>query len=375
MLAVTLSKGSRARAVQLPAWNEALGLPRPWDQQWSLRMQQILAFETDLLEFEDIFDGSHVIGAKVAELKAGALAALAAIEAMGGAVAAVEAGYMKSQLVEANRARVIGIENGALTVVGVNRFTTTEPSPLSTGDGAIERVDFSVEAEQIGRLKAWRAARDEAAAQAALADLDAAAKEDRNIMPASIVCAKAGVTTGEWGDRLRRIYGEYRPPTGVALVIDTGGDDDVETVKGRVEALSQRLGRQLSFLVGKPGLDGHSNGAEQIAARGRMVGMEVIYEGIRLTPAEIVAAAKEKKPHAIGLSILSGSHLDLVQEVVGLLRADGLDKIPVVVGGIIPPADELLLKQMGVAGVYTPKDFKITAIMGDVVTLVDKANS
>lgn len=374
MLAVTLSKSARARAVQLPAWNEALGLPRPWDQQWSLRMQQILAFETDLLEFEDLFDGSHVVGAKVASLKEGALRELAAIEAMGGAVAAVEAGYMKSQLVESNRQRVQGIESGALTVVGVNKYTTAEPSPLSAGDGAIQKVDIAVEAEQIARLKAWRATRDQAAVQSALAELEAAAKEDRNIMPASIACAKAGVTTGEWGAALRVVYREYRPPTGVAMVIDTTGDEDVAAVKAEVEKVSQRLGRQMSFLVGKPGLDGHSNGAEQIATRARMVGMDVVYEGIRLTPAEIVAAAKDKKPHAIGLSILSGSHLDLVQEVVRLMRAEGLEKTPLVVGGIIPPADELALRQMGVAGVYTPKDFKITDIMGDVVKLVDKAN-
>jgi (2R)-ethylmalonyl-CoA mutase len=374
MLAVTLSKSSRARAVQLPAWNEALGLPRPWDQQWSLRMQQILAFETDLLEFEDLFDGSHVVAAKVAELKAGALKQLELIEAMGGAIAAVDAGFMKEQLVEANRARVMGIESGALTVVGVNKYTTAEPSPLSAGEGAIQKVDIAVEAEQIARLKAWRASRDQAAAAAALEDLIAAAKDDRNIMPASIACAKAGVTTGEWGAALRSVYGEYRPPTGVAMVIDTGGDEQIEAVKAQVDALSERLGRRLSFMVGKPGLDGHSNGAEQIAARGRMVGMDVVYEGIRLTPAEIVAAAKEKKPHAVGLSILSGSHLDLVQEVVRLMRADGLDHIPLVVGGIIPPADELALRQMGVRGVYTPKDFKITDIMGDVVKLVDKAN-
>jgi (2R)-ethylmalonyl-CoA mutase len=375
MLAVTLSKGARARAVQLPAWNEALGLPRPWDQQWSLRMQQILAFETDLLEFEDIFDGSHVIGAKVHELKEGALKELAHIEHLGGAIAAVEAGYMKGQLVEANRARVQGIESGALTVVGVNKFTNAEASPLSAGDSAIEKVDFAVEGQQIEKLKAWRSTRDANTAAAALAELEAAAREDRNIMPASIAAAKAGVTTGEWGDTLRRVYGEFRPPTGVALVIDTGGDEDIERVKADVEKLSEKLGRSLTFLVGKPGLDGHSNGAEQIAARGRMVGMEVVYEGIRLTPGEIVAAAKDKKPHAIGLSILSGSHLDLVQDVVRLLRSEGLDHIPVVVGGIIPPTDELVLKQMGVRGVYTPKDFKITQIMGDVVKLVADANA
>jgi (2R)-ethylmalonyl-CoA mutase len=313
-----------------------------------------------------------VIAAKVEELKAGARAELAQIDALGGAVMAVEQGYMKSQLVESNRARVQGIENGALTVVGVNKFTTGEASPLSAGEGAIEKIEFAVEAQQIEKLKAWRSQRDAHAAAAALADLEAAARQDRNIMPASIAAAKAGVTTGEWGACLRAVYGEFRPPTGVALVIDTGGDEDIEAVKADVAALSQKLGRTLTFLVGKPGLDGHSNGAEQIATRARMVGMEVVYEGIRLTPAEIVAAAAERKPHAIGLSILSGSHLDLVQDVVRLLRAEGLDHIPVVVGGIIPPSDELILKQMGVAGVYTPKDFKITDIMGDVVKLVAK---
>ena len=375
MLAVTLSKGARARAVQLPAWNEALGLPRPWDQQWSLRMQQILAFETDLLEYEDLFDGSHVVAAKVRDLKERAMSELAHIERLGGAIAAVESGYMKGALVESNRQRVAGIETGALTVVGVNKFVAAEPSPLSAGDGSIHKVDQRVEFEQIERLKAWRAARDPAAAAAALAELRAAAQEDRNIMPASIAAAKAGVTTGEWGDVLRSVYGEFRPPTGVALVVDTGGDEDIAAVKKDVEALSERLGRALTFLVGKPGLDGHSNGAEQIATRARAVGMEVVYEGIRLTPAEIVTAAKDKNVHAVGLSILSGSHLDLVQEVVRLMRAEGLEHIPVVVGGIIPPEDALVLRQMGVKGVYTPKDFKITEIMGDVVKLVAAAQT
>jgi (2R)-ethylmalonyl-CoA mutase len=371
MLAVTLSKGARARAVQLPAWNEALGLPRPWDQQWSLRMQQILAYETDLLEYEDIFDGSHVIAAKVDALKTAARAELAQIEAMGGAVAAVEAGYMKSALVDSNRRRVEGIERGDLKVIGVNAFTASEASPLSAGEGAIQTVDLSVEQEQIARLKAWRAQRDARAADAALEELRAAAKEDRNIMPASVACAKAGVTTGEWGQALRETYGEYRPPTGVALVVNIENDDSVEAVKADVDRVSQKLGRRLTYLVGKPGLDGHSNGAEQIATRARAVGMEAIYEGIRLTPAQIVAAAKEKKPHVVGLSILSGSHLDLVQEVVRLMRAEGVDHIPLVVGGIIPPADALALGQMGVARVYTPKDFKITQIMADVVKIVE----
>jgi (2R)-ethylmalonyl-CoA mutase len=366
-LAVTLSKGARARAVQLPAWNEALGLPRPWDQQWSLRMQQVLAYETDLLEFEDIFDGSKVIEAKVAQLVEGARAELAKLEASGGAVANVE--YMKAALVESNRRRIEQIEAGGQKVVGVNAFTEGEPSPLESGDKNIQTVDLAAEAEQIARLKAWRAKRNHGEAEAAIVALRAAAQESRNIMPASIAAAKAGVTTGEWAACLREVYGEYRGPTGVALVIEAGGED-IEAVKRDVAALSEQLGRQLTFLVGKPGLDGHSNGAEQIAARARAVGMDAIYEGIRLTPADIVAAAKEKKAHAVGLSILSGSHLDLVQEVVRLMRAEGLSNVPLVVGGIIPPADALALRQMGVAGVYTPKDFKITGIMADVVKLV-----
>ena len=366
-LAVTLSKDARARAVQLPAWNEALGLPRPWDQQWSLRMQQVLAYETDLLEYEDIFEGSKVIEAKVAQLIEGAREELQAIEQIGGAAAALQ--HMKAALVESNRRRIEQIEAGAQKVIGVNAYTEGEPSPLEAGEKNIQTVDLAVEAEQIARLKAWRTSREHNAADSALAALRAAAQENRNIIPASIAAAKAGVTTGEWAAALREVYGEYRGPTGVALVIETGVED-ADAVKRDVEALSEKLGRQLTLLVGKPGLDGHSNGAEQIAARGRAVGMEVIYEGIRLTPAEIVAAAKEKQAHAIGLSILSGSHLDLVQEVVRLMRADGLDNIPLVVGGIIPPADALALRQMGVAGVYTPKDFKITGIMADVVKLV-----
>ena len=366
-LAVTLSKNARARAVQLPAWNEALGLPREWDQQWSLRLQQILAYETDLLEFEDIFDGSKVIEAKTAELIEGARAELAAIEKMGGAAAALD--HMKAALVESNRARTEAIERGEVQVVGVNCFTEAEPSPLEAGEKHIQTVDVAVETEQIARLKAWRASRDAAVVETALAALERAARADENVMPATLAAAKAGATTGEWAATLRKVYGEYRGPTGVALVIDTRGED-IDAVKRDVTALSAKLGRQLTFLVGKPGLDGHSNGAEQIAARARAVGMDVIYEGIRLTPAEIVAAAKEKRAHAVGLSILSGSHLDLVREVAQLMRAEGLDGVPLVVGGIIPPADALALKQMGVAGVYTPKDFKITGIMRDVVKLV-----
>ncbi|MGE0597144.1 MAG: methylmalonyl-CoA mutase family protein [Hyphomonadaceae bacterium] len=366
-LAVTLSKHARARAVQLPAWNEALGLPRPWDQQWSLRLQQVLAYETDLLEYEDIFDGSHVIEAKVAELVDGARKELKRIEADGGAAAALE--ELKGALVESNRRRTEAIERGEIKVVGVNCFTEAEASPLESGEKNIHTVDHTVEDQQVARLKAWRAQRDEAKALAALGALQSAAREDRNVMPASIDCARAGITTGEWAQALRDTYGEYRGPTGVALVIESGGDD-VDAVKRDVAALSAKLGRQLTLLVGKPGLDGHSNGAEQIAARARAVGMNAIYEGIRLTPAEIVAAAKRERAHAIGLSILSGSHLDLVREVVRLMREEGLEATPLIVGGIIPPADALALRQMGVAGVYTPKDFRITGIMADVVRMV-----
>ncbi|HYG28053.1 MAG TPA: protein meaA [Caulobacteraceae bacterium] len=370
-LAVTLSKDARCRALQLPAWNEALGLPRPWDQQWSLRLQQVLAYETDLLEFEDIFAGSHVVEAKVAEQKAGALAELAKIDAMGGSAAAI--GYMKAQLVESNAARLRNVETGEMTVVGVNKWTETEPSPLSAGESSIETVDPKLEADVIAKLKAWRASRDQNAADAALAELKAAAVEGRNIMPASIQAAKAGVTTGEWGGALREVFGEYRGPTGVALVVSSDGAEDIEQVKKEVERVSAALGRTLTFLVGKPGLDGHSNGSEQIATRARAVGMEVLYDGIRSTPEEIVRRAKEGKAHVVGLSILSGSHLDLVQEVVRLMRAEGLDHVPVVVGGIIPPEDALILRQMGVVRVYTPKDFQLTGIMADVVKTVEAA--
>jgi (2R)-ethylmalonyl-CoA mutase len=368
MLAVTLSKRARARAVQLPAWNEALGLPRPWDQQWSLRMQQILAYETDLLDYGDIFDGSKEIEKKVEELKAEARAELATIERMGGAVAAID--YMKRRLVESNAARVAQIESGEQVVVGVNRYVETEPSPLSTGAGAIQTVDASVETEQIERLKAWRAARDPKAVEAALAELARAAKEGRNIMPPSIACAKAGVTTGEWGSTLRRIFGEYRAPTGVAqaMSIGSGGFD---AIKARVDAVSDRLGRRIKFLVGKPGLDGHSNGAEQIAVRARDCGMEVVYEGIRLTPAQIVRAALDESVHVVGLSILSGSHVPLVREVMERMRKEGLNDVPVVVGGIIPPEDAEVLKAIGVAAVYTPKNFHLNEIMSDVVRLVE----
>ena len=370
-LAVTLSRDARARAVQLPAWNEALGLPRPWDQQWSLRMQQILAYETDLLEFADIFDGSAEIEAKVAELVAQAKEELAAIEAMGGAVAAVESSYMKQKLVESNTRRLESIEAGKQTVVGVNRFKETEPSPLTTGEGSILTVPPEVEAEAIERLKAWRSARDAKTVDKALADLRAAAAEGRNVMEPSIAAAKAGVTTGEWGATLREVFGEYRAPTGVGRAArDTGGD--LAAVRASVDAVSKTLGRRLKFLVGKPGLDGHSNGAEQIAVRARDCGMEVVYEGIRLTPAQIVNAALEEGVHAVGLSILSGSHLALVGDVMTRMKATGLADVPVVVGGIIPPEDAEALKEMGVAAVYTPKDFQITDIMADVVRIVSE---
>jgi (2R)-ethylmalonyl-CoA mutase len=369
MLAVTLSKNARARAVQLPAWNEALGLPRPWDQQWSLRMQQIMAYETDLLEYGDIFDGSTEIARKVAELKEEARAELATIERMGGAIAAID--YMKRRLVESNSARLRQIETGEQIVVGVNRWTETEPSPLTAGEGAIMVVDPAVEAEQVERLKAWRAARDAKAVDKALADLETAAKEGRNIMESSIACAKAGVTTGEWGTTLRRVFGEYRAPTGVAQAAPERPGGELDDVRASVDAVSAKLGRRIKFLVGKPGLDGHSNGAEQIAVRARDVGMEVVYEGIRLTPTQIVRAAVDESVHVVGLSILSGSHLPLVGEVMERMRKEGLSDVPVVVGGIIPPEDEVKLKGFGVAAVYTPKDFQLNDIMADIVRLVD----
>lgn len=370
MLAVTLSKNARARAVQLPAWNEALGLPRPWDQQWSLRAQQILAFETDLLEYEDIFEGSMVMEKKVRELKEAALEELRLIEEMGGAVAAVESAFMKERLVQSNAARLEAIEEGSLSVVGVNKYVETAISPLTAGEGAILTVEEGVEAEQVAALKAWREARDTGAVKAALDDLRAAAKEGRNIMEPSIACAKAGVTTGEWGDVLRSVFGEYRAPTGVSKAArnDAGGLDGLRVA---VDAVSAKLGRRLKFLVGKPGLDGHSNGAEQIAVRARDAGMDIVYEGIRLTPEQIVASARDGDVHVVGLSILSGSHVPLVADVMTRMRAAGLDHIPVIVGGIIPAEDETRLREAGVAAVYTPKDFDLNKIMADVVTLVD----
>ncbi len=369
MLAVTLSKDARARAVQLPAWNEALGLPRPWDQQWSLRMQQVLAYETDLLEYGDIFNGSAEIARKVAALKEEAKAELATIEKLGGAVAAID--YMKRRLVESNTNRLRQIETGEQIVVGVNRWTETEASPLSAGTDSILVVDPALEAQQIERLKAWRGARDDKQVKAALADLERAAKEGRNVMEPSIACAKAGVTTGEWGGLLRKIFGEYRAPTGVSQAAVQRDGAGLDAVRTHVDAVSNRLGRRIKFLVGKPGLDGHSNGAEQIAVRARDCGMEVVYEGIRLTPAQIVRAAVDEAVHCVGLSILSGSHVPLVKDVMERMRNEGLEDIPVVVGGIIPPNDAKTLKAFGVAAVYTPKDFQLNDIMADIVRLVD----
>ncbi len=371
MLAVVLSKNARARAVQLPAWNEALGLPRPWDQQWSLRMQQIVAYETDLLDYGDIFDGSPVIAAKVEELKASARAELAKVLAMGGAMAAIENGYMKRELVKSITARLRAIETGETVVVGVNAFTESEPSPLSSGDGqAVLTVSDNVEYDQIERLKAWRSARDASAVKTALAQLKTAAAEGHNIMDASIACARAGVTTGEWGETLRAQFGEYRAPTGVNLAIAAQSAQSLDDVKAAIAALAARLGTNVKFLVGKPGLDGHSNGAEQIAVRAAECGFEVTYDGIRLTPEQIVAAAREQGVHVVGLSILSGSHVPLVRETMQRLRNAGLGHVPVVVGGIVPEADALVLKQLGVAKIYTPKDFDLNRIMMDVVQLI-----
>jgi ethylmalonyl-CoA mutase len=372
MLAVTLSKNARARAVQLPAWNEALGLPRPWDQQWSLRMQQVLAYETDLLDYDDIFDGSPAIAGKVAELLREARQELAHIEGLGGAVAAVDQGYMKQQLVESNTRRVEAIERGERIVVGVNRFIETESSPLADAADAILTVSPQAEAEQIAQLEIWRAVRDGQLVAAALKELRACARDGRNVMPPSIACAKAGVTTGEWAFALREAFGEYRAATGVGRAVrnDSAGLDDI---RADVDRVSRKLGRRLKFLVGKPGLDGHSNGAEQIAVRARDSGMDVVYEGIRLTPAEIVAAARQEGAHVVGLSILSGSHLPLVKEVVARMQEAGLNEIPVVVGGIIPPEDESMLKVAGVAAVYTPKNFQLNHIMRDLIRIVETA--
>ena len=368
MLAVTLSKNARARAVQLPAWNEALGLPRPWDQQWSMRMQQIMAFETDLLEYEDLFDGNPTIEAKVARLKDEARHELASLDALGGAIEAI--GYMKSRLVESNTQRLNRIASKETTVVGVNKFTTGEPSPLTSGDAGIMTVDPAVEQDQVDRLNAWRSGRDDASVAAALRSLRAAARAGENIMPASIAAAKAGVTTGEWAAQMRLIYGEYRGPTGVAHGV-SNQSEGLDEIRDAVDLVSQKLGRRVGFLMGKPGLDGHSNGAEQIAARARDCGMKIAYDGIRLTPEQLIASVQEHKPHVIGLSILSGSHIPLVEDMMKRLQLAQLDNIPVVVGGIIPQEDMIRLTAMGVAKIYTPKDFELNAIMMDIVNLAD----
>ncbi|HVU92334.1 MAG TPA: protein meaA [Jatrophihabitans sp.] len=376
MLAVTLSKDARARAVQLPAWNEALGLPRPWDQQWSLRMQQVLAFESDLLEYEDLFAGSHVVEAKVAQIKDGARAEIEHVLELGGAVAAVESGYLKSQLVSSLALRRRRIESGEDVVVGVNKFTESEPNPLVGGaDGGILTVDPAVEESAKDAVRAWRAGRDATAVEEALTALRDAAKTDENLMPASLACARVGVTVGEWAGVLREVFGEYRPPTGVAAASGGGHEGSLTAVQERVRSLGAALGRPLKFLVGKPGLDGHSNGAEQIAVRARDAGFEVVYSGIRLTPAQIVAAAVEEDVDVVGLSVLSGSHLSVVPAVVDGLRANGLDDVPVVVGGIIPEHDAATLRSAGVARVFTPKDFEITDVLGQIVDAVEAARA
>jgi ethylmalonyl-CoA mutase len=372
MLAVVLSKNARARAVQLPAWNEALGLPRPWDQQWSLRMQQIVAYETDLLDYGDIFDGSAEITAKVEALKEEARAELAHVQSLGGGTSEEVIAYMKRRLVESNTARLHAIETGETKIVGVNVFTTSEASPLSAGSDAIMTVKDDVEYEQIERLQAWRAARDAKPVKSALDELARAAREGRNIMEPSIACAKAGVTTGEWGGCLREIFGEYRAPTGVALTMRAEGGEAIADLRKRVERLAERMGETPRFLVGKPGLDGHSNGAEQIAVRAADTGLDVIYDGIRVTPEQLVKTVAERQVHILGLSILSGSHVPLIREVMQRLRAAGLGNVPVVAGGIIPQDDVNVLKQLGVAAVYTPKDFDLNRIMGDLVTLIEK---
>ena len=369
-LAVTLSKNARARAVQLPAWNEALGLPRPWDQQWSMRMQQILAYETDLLEFDDLFDQNPAVDRKVEELKTGARAELTNLASMGGAIDAIE--YMKSRLVDSNADRLNKIERNETIVVGVNKWQQGEQSPLQTEDGGIMVVDPAVEGEQIARLQEWKANRDQSAVDAALAALRDASSKGENVMPASIAAAKAGVTTGEWAAQMRRVHGEYRGPTGVSASVSnkTEGLDDI---RDAVNVVSDKLGRRLKFLVGKPGLDGHSNGSEQIAFRARDCGMDIEYDGIRMTPEELVASALETRAHVVGLSILSGSHIPLVEDLMKRMRDAGLGETPVIVGGIIPDDDAERLRAMGVARVYTPKDFELNAIMKDIVTLADPA--
>ncbi|WP_406833204.1 protein meaA [Pedococcus sp. KACC 23699] len=381
MLAVTLSKDARARAVQLPAWNEALGLPRPWDQQWSLRMQQVLAFESDLLEYDDLFEGSTVVEAKVASLLDGARAEIARVQEMGGAVPAVESGYMKSALVASHSLRRQRIETGEDVVVGVNRFETTEPNPLTADlDAAIQTVDHDVEAKAVAAVRAWREQRDadpvgRDRAVAAVAALRADARAGANLMAASLEAARAGVTTGEWAQALREEFGEFRAPTGVSgtVGVSDGGSDELRAVREQVRRTADELGERLRVLVAKPGLDGHSNGAEQIAVRARDAGFEVVYQGIRLTPEQIVAAAVAEDVHLVGISILSGSHMELVPQILDGLRAAGAAEVPVVVGGIIPDSDARALRALGVAAVFTPKDFGLNDIMGEFVRIVRAA--
>jgi (2R)-ethylmalonyl-CoA mutase len=376
MLGVTLSKNARARAVQLPAWNEALGLPRPWDQQWSLRMQQVLAYESDLLEYDDIFDGSHVIEAKVDELVAGAQSEIDRVQAMGGAVAAIESGYLKQALVTSHAERRQRIESGQQVVVGVNAYENTEPSPLTADlDTAVQTVDPAAESAALASLQKWRSERDSEAVEDALSSLREAGKGTDNLMQATLTCVRAGATTGEWAGVLRDMFGEYRAPTGVSGSVGVSvGGEAIAAVRGKVAATSDELGGRLRFLIGKPGLDGHSNGAEQVAVRARDVGFEVIYQGIRLTPAQIVAAAVAEDVHCVGLSILSGSHMELVPQVVKGLREAGLEDVPVVVGGIVPDADAGVLLGAGVAAVYTPKDYDLTGMMSNVVDVIRSAN-
>ena len=372
-LAVTLGRDARARAIQLPAWNEALGLPRPWDQQWSLRLQQVLAYETDLLEYPDIFEGSHVMEALVAELTEGARTEMARVAELGGAVQAVD--YMKSGLVESHRERWRRIESGELTVVGMNRFDSTEPSPLTAdADGGILVVDPKIESERREAVKRWRSERDQSAVDEALAELERVARDEaENIMPPTIAAARAGVTTGEWSQALRSVFGEYRAPTGVGEAAAVSSEE-VSEIRDEVERLSEALGRRLKFLVGKPGLDGHSNGAEQIAVRARDAGMDVVYEGIRLTPSQIASSAAQEGVHVIGLSILSGSHAELIPSVLSELAEAGVENVPVVVGGIIPDADAAALRDAGVAAVYTPRDWDLNQMMRDIIALVGERN-
>jgi ethylmalonyl-CoA mutase len=373
---VTLSKNARARAVQLPAWNEALGLPRPWDQQWSLRLQQVLAYESDLLEYADIFDGSTVIEAKVEQMVTEARAEIDRIQAMGGAVVAVESGYMKQALVSSHAARRARIENGEDIVVGVNKFESTEPSPLTADlDAAIQTADPEAERQAIASVEAWKAERDEAEVREALETLAEDAKTGANLMTATLRAARAGATTGEWADTLRAVFGEFRAPTGVAGAVSVAeAGAELTRVRESVRQTGEELGGRLRLLVGKPGLDGHSNGAEQVAVRARDAGFEVVYQGIRLTPEQIVAAAVAEDVHCVGLSILSGSHMELVPDVLDLMKKEGLDDVPVIVGGIIPDSDARRLAELGVAAVFTPKDFSLTDAMAGIVTAIRKAH-